>query len=74
MIDGLMALPKNGRVTFVCSKCGSIPENAYGAQNRDQLVYMLVCSNLKCNRVLGEWVTAAERDEELRAFAKRVAT
>jgi hypothetical protein len=70
MIDGLAAIPNaKGRIMFVCAKCGSLPENAYGAQNRDDLAYLLVCS--KCALVLGEWPTTEDRENELREFAKQ---
>jgi hypothetical protein len=45
-------------------------DHAYGAPNKDQLVYMLVCQ--KCGRTLGEWVSTEQREKELREFAKRV--
>jgi len=38
MIDGLIGVKnQKGTVVFVCGKCGSFPEQAYGAQNKDQL-------------------------------------
>ena len=71
MIDGLAGVKNyKGTVVFVCSQCGVAPDQAYGAQNMDQLAYMLVCP--KCTRILGEWATIEERDRELRDFAKRV--
>ena len=71
MIDGLAGVKNDkGTVVFVCSKCGVFPDQAYGAQNKDQLAYILMCS--KCGRIFGEWTTIEERDKELREFAKRV--
>ena len=71
MIDGLAGVKNSaGTIVFVCSKCRTYPDHAYGAPNADQLVYMLVCS--KCGRTLGEWISAEEREKELREFAKRV--
>lgn len=71
MIDGLMGLPTSkGTVIFVCGKCLLPPEQAFGAQNKNQLVYLLVCG--KCQRILGEWASTQERDDELRAFATKV--
>jgi hypothetical protein len=61
---------EKGTVVFVCGKCGSFPEQAYGAQNKDQLAYVLLCA--KCGRVFGEWATIEARDNDLREFAKRV--
>jgi hypothetical protein len=75
MIDALRAVPTDkGRVIFVCGKCGAVPHSAYGAQNKDDLAYLLVCSNEKCAYVLGQWTTTEEKEQELRAFAKRAAT
>jgi hypothetical protein len=72
VIDGLAGVKnEKGTVVFVCGKCGALPEEAYGAQNRDQLAYILICS--RCSRVFGEWTTIEERDRELREFAERLA-
>ena len=71
MIDGLMGIKTNtGTVVFVCGKCGIPPENMYGAQNKDQLAYVLMCA--KCGRVVGEWTSTEEREKELRDFAGKV--
>jgi hypothetical protein len=71
MVDGLGGVKNDkGTVVFVCGKCGSFPEQAYGAQNTDQLVHILMCT--KHGRVFGEWATIEARDNELREFAKRV--
>jgi hypothetical protein len=71
MIDGLAGVKNSaGTIVFVCSKCRTYPDHAYGAPNKDQLVYMLVCQ--KCSRTLGEWVSTEQREKELREFAKRV--
>src|SRR6266446_4447493 len=37
---------------------------------REQLAYVLSCS--KCQRILGQWTTAEDRDTELRKFAENV--
>jgi hypothetical protein len=71
VIDGLMGVKnEKGTFVFVCGKCGAFPEQAYGAQNKDQLAYVLLCA--KCGRVFGEWLTIEARDNDLREFAKRV--
>lgn len=71
MIDGLAGVKNSaGTIVFVCSKCRTYPDHAYGAPNADQLVYMLVCS--KCGRTLAEWVSTEARDKELREFARGV--
>jgi hypothetical protein len=41
-----------------------------GAQNKDQLAYVLMCA--KCGRVVGEWTSVEEREKELREFAGKV--
>ena len=71
MIDGLTGFPtEKGTVVFVCGKCGIPPENAFGAQNKDQLVYLLICP--RCQKTLGEWLTVQDRENELRDFAKKL--
>ncbi len=56
---------------FSCDpNAGPTPTMHMAHRNADQLVYMLVCS--KCGRTLGEWISAEEREKELRDFAKRV--
>ena len=71
MIDGLAGVKNSvGAIVFVCSKCRTYPDHAYGAPNKDQLAYLLVCQ--KCGRTLGEWVSTEQREKELRDFAKRV--
>jgi predicted SprT family Zn-dependent metalloprotease len=56
---------------FVCPKCKTRPEQAPGSQNKDQLPYVWLCK--KCGgRVLAEWLTLEDRDNELSDFAKRV--
>jgi hypothetical protein len=71
MIDGLAGV-KSGRgtVIFVRGKCRTSPNDALGAQNKGELVYMLVCP--KCSATLGEWDTLEARDKELRDFATKV--
>ncbi|HXA76814.1 MAG TPA: hypothetical protein VNV41_06735 [Candidatus Acidoferrales bacterium] len=71
MIDGLAGVRNSaGTIVFVCFKCRTYPDHAYGAPNKEQLVYMLVCS--KCGRTLGEWISIEEREKELLQFAGRV--
>jgi hypothetical protein len=61
---------KDTTVVFVCPQCLIVPNLAFGSQNADQLVRVLMCP--KCGRVLAEWTTVQERDNELSAFAKKV--
>jgi len=71
MIDGLAGIKSGkGTVVFVCAKCRLIPGSALGAQDREKLVYMLVCT--KCGATLAEWMTIEEREKELREFARKV--
>lgn len=57
-------------VVFICPQCLVVPNQALGAQNREQLVYAWICP--VCNRTLAEWVELEERENELRAFAAKV--
>ena len=70
MIDGLVGIKSKGSVNFICDKCRAPVEYATGAQNKDQLAYILICS--KCHKTLGEWTSIEARDSELRDFRKRV--
>ena len=71
MIDGLAGIKSSkGAVNLVCGKCRAPVEYATGAQNKDQLAYILICS--KCHKILGEWTSLEARDKELREFRKWV--
>jgi hypothetical protein len=72
MIQDLSLLKAaDGKAIFVCPTCQTPPPDAYGAQNKDQLVYVWIC--WKCGgKTLAEWPTLEEKDKELREFAKRL--
>ncbi len=70
MIDGLAGIKSKGTVNFICDRCRAPVEYATGAQNKDQLAYILICS--KCHKILGGWTSIEARDRELRDFRKRV--
>jgi len=71
MIDGLLGVKTvEGQVLFFCKKCQQVAEAATGATDKADLVYMLICPN--CQHTLGEWITQAEQDAELRAFREKV--
>jgi hypothetical protein len=73
MIEGLKGSPTDsGTIIFMCVKCKVRPENAFGARDKDQLVYVLICPN--CSRILGEWASVEERDSELREVAKIISS
>jgi NMD protein affecting ribosome stability and mRNA decay len=73
MLDELMVSPTDsGTYIFLCAKCRALPEYAFGAKNKGELVYILVCSN--CTHILGQWATIEERDRELREFAKKISS
>jgi hypothetical protein len=59
-----------GRLVFSCPKCGRPASPAYGSQNHDQLVYLLLCVN--CPDTLAEWTTREEREKELRELAAKI--
>ena len=71
MIDGLLGVKDvHGLVQFLCQEC-KIPVNkGKGAQNSSQSTHLLVCPS--CGKTLGEWLTEAMRNAELRALAKKV--
>ena len=66
----LSGVKKDGRVILGCPKCLVPGIDVYGAQNKVELAYLLICE--KCFETLGEWTTREERDEELREFARKV--
>jgi hypothetical protein len=72
MIHELAGIKKSDTiVVFVCPTCKTPPQEAFGAQNKDQLVYLWICE--KCGgRVLAEWLTIEDKDNDLRVFAKHV--
>jgi hypothetical protein len=71
MIHELAGIKSGDKVIFVCPSCRRPPEAAYGAQNKDQLVYVWIC--WRCGgRTLAEWLTTGDREKELRDFAQRV--
>jgi hypothetical protein len=70
MINGLTCVKNtHGGVEFVHAECGAIAEKATGAQAKEELSYLMVCS--MCGTPLGEWHTQAEREQELNAFAEK---
>jgi hypothetical protein len=60
---------KTGTI-FACSNCQTPGVEAKGASDQRQLQYLLICP--KCSRTLGEWVSAEQRDKELREFAAKL--
>jgi predicted RNA-binding Zn-ribbon protein involved in translation (DUF1610 family) len=46
MIHELAAIKvKDGKAIFVCPTCKTVPPDAYGAHNKDELVYVWICWN-----------------------------
>jgi transcription initiation factor IIE alpha subunit len=71
MIYKVGGIQRNDKtVVFVCPECLVVPDQAYGAQNKEQLVHIWICP--KCNQVLAEWETTEQRDAELTDLAKKV--
>lgn len=69
MIDGLIGMKdSDGKSVLVCDECRALPENAYGAHNKDQAAYILRCAS--CGKILGEWTTLRARDAELQEFSR----
>lgn len=69
-IYNLSAIKGRAGIVFACPKCKTAASSAYGAQNRDQLAYLLVCE--KCGDILAEWASPDVRDDKLRDLAKRI--
>ena len=67
-----LKLGKNaaGDKVWVCGHCNKPADEAQGAQNRDQLVHMLMCPDGKIT--LGEWSTVEEKNAELRAYRDKL--
>lgn len=65
-LSGMKA--RNGTSIFVCSTCRVPPNFTFGAQEKGELVYLMVCP--RCDIVLGEWASLEARDGELSEFAK----
>jgi hypothetical protein len=62
---------KDGKTIFVCPNCKKVPPDAYGAQNKDELVYVWIC--WQCGgQTLAEWPTLADKEKELREFARHL--
>jgi len=54
LYDGLTAFKeKCGKVIFAFRDCKIPADFAFGASDRNHLVYILLC--LKCQKTLGEW-------------------
>jgi hypothetical protein len=67
--DVIVSPTDSGTYIFSCSKCHNVLQNDLGAQNQDQLIYVLVCS--PCERIAGEWKTEQERDRALLEYAAK---
>jgi hypothetical protein len=59
----------NNEVEFSCPECRSPARPGFGAQDKDQLAYLVICSG--CGIILGEWPTAQERAQDLKVFAAK---
>jgi transcription initiation factor IIE alpha subunit len=61
---------RNGTIIFICSTCKVPPSFTFGAHDKGELVYLMLCP--KCGIVLGEWDTLEARGRELGEFARAV--
>jgi transcription initiation factor IIE alpha subunit len=59
---------RNGTLIFICSTCKEPPNFTFGAAQKGELVYLMLCP--KCGLVLGEWDSVEARDRQLSEFAK----
>jgi hypothetical protein len=65
-LSGMKA--RNGTLIFVCSTCKVPPNFTFGAQDKGELVYLMLCPSCGC--ALGEWDSLEARDRELSEFAR----
>jgi hypothetical protein len=65
-LSGMKA--RNGTLIFVCSTCKTPPNFTFGARDKGELAFLMLCP--KCGIVLGEWDSVDARDRELSEFAK----
>ena len=65
-LSGMKA--RNGTLIFICSTCKEPPNFTFGAAQKGELVYLMLCP--KCGLVLGEWDSLEARDRQLSEFAK----
>lgn len=65
-LSGMKA--RNGTAIFVCSTCKVPPHFTFGAHDKGELVYLMLCP--KCGIVLAEWDSLEARGRELSEFAK----
>ena len=63
-----LKLGKNtsGDEVWICGHCGQPADEAKGAQNKDDLAYMLMCPHGKVT--LGEWPDVETKNAELGAY------
>jgi hypothetical protein len=65
-LSGMKA--RNGTLIFICSTCKEPPNFTFGAEQKGELVYLMLCP--KYGLVLGEWDSLEARDHELSEFAR----
>ena len=61
---------RNGTLIFVCSTCKEPPNFTFGAQDKGELVYLMICP--KCGLVLAEWESLEARHRELSEFGQKL--
>lgn len=62
--------PDSSTVTLVCPECRVVPNKAFGRHDKAELVRTLVCP--KCQKILAEWITVADMNQELADFEKEI--
>lgn len=60
----------SGEGVWICVHCGKPADHSYGAQEKDQLLHLLMCPQGKVT--LGEWMTLEDKKAELKAFAAKL--
>ena len=69
LYNGLTAIPKDGGIEFQCSSCLTEAVDVAGATREKAEAFALMCP--KCGRRLASWLTATDREAQLREFASR---
>ena len=65
----LAAMKRANGTVFSCPDCDVPGMAAFGAANKAEMVFLLICP--KCQLTLAEWSTVDDRERELEDLAQR---
>jgi hypothetical protein len=71
-IHRLTVVKRGSGTVFSCPDCNIPGMAAYGAANKAEMVFLLICP--KCQITLAEWSTVDARGRELKEFAERASS